>query len=391
MHRWIAATVTFVLAVGGLSLITTSESAQATCPNLRIAGTARGAGDGRVLDRFGVAVFLHQRTTPLARARAGSKGGYVMNFCKGDRVRTYAKRHHGYLNLDVIAHAWTRNGAGDFFVRTIRVPLRDSRVGVTAKLVRAYTRHETSGRMTAAAASAPAPGGSIIHPAIMRVEAVRHMQVNYQVSHVSIDSVGVHVGASDGGFSASGSMSISSASGFNRGGTMRVQPGKYERARLIKPALDVKAWYSCYNVAYWGGFASGDAIDCDVESSGDWTGDVTYEPDQHRGCWWSHNKRIRPWSAGTHWVGVSKGATFNATAQAGVLGNGVDVATTYDSATNYSYVFDRDKSRHFCVSGDKEYVAQSAQLYVSLLHLNTGGGCPSATEPNRRAQPKTCT
>jgi len=220
---------------------------------------------------------------------------------------------------------------------------------------------------------------------------VRHMHVDYQVNDTSVSSVGVHVGANNGGFSASGSMSISSAHGFDSGGTMRVLPGTFERARIIKPALEVEATYTCYNAAYWGGFASGDAVACDVESSGKWTGPVAVEPDQHRGCWWSGNEQIKPWSGGTKWVGVSKGATFNATAEGGVLGNGVDVATTYDAATHYSYVFDQDRSRHFCISGDRHWVSDSSRLYISRLKSDPGGGCPGArTAPTGRTEPSRC-
>jgi hypothetical protein len=385
MHRWISATVTFVLAVGGLSLITTTQTAQAACPGLRIAGTAKRSGDGRALSRFGVAVFIHQRTTPLAKARADTKGGYTMNFCKGDGVRTYARRHHGYLNLDVIAHAWTSNGAGDLFVRTIRVPIHDSRVVVSGKLVRAYTRLERSGRMTEAPAAAPPVGSSLVHPAIMRIEAVRHMQVDYVVNASSVDSVGVHVGVNSGAYSASGSMSMSISRGFNRDGRLRVGSGEYAKAQLIKPALHVEAKSSCYDIAPWGG--GGETVKvCDVQSSGDWRGPIRLEPNQHRGCWWSGNRAIRPWSGTTPRVGVNQGVTFNARTQAGVLSNGIDLAITYDAATNYSYVFDQDKPRHFCVSGDKDFVSHSSRLYVSRLDGKTGGGCPPPGRPEAEAR-----
>lgn len=389
-----AAVLTVIAVVAALCVMFNpasvgGASAASTCSHLTVTGRVKSGGS--IKRGWAVAVFLHNRSAALTAGRTGPKGGFSVRLCRTAAVRRYATRHHGHINLDVIAHRRARRGA--FLVRTVAPSLRVATVSVPARFVRMKTisphaRATTSnGVVNAGATTAKTITTGVdysrpftVYPPAMYLEKVPGETTTWSISSDHLNSVATSVGADGDSFSVAGSIAIETAAGFETGGHIYAPKGASTYAVTVRPAVDTSMTYTCH--LGWRSFrltVGMLGMVCSWGMDASWNGDVRTPRATYLGC---HAGTAKPQDVTNHSrdrYSASAGVTF--TAKAGFKTPYVtgDFSTTYGAGTNYLYTLQQTKRvHHFCVGGNGPTVALSSALYITNTDGTTGSGCAGA-------------
>ena len=137
----------------------------------------------------------------------------------------------------------------------------------------------------------------------------------------------------------------------------------------MRPELAITSQYTCYSYnSYFGGYLG--TGKCVSESSGRWTGNVSTSATPAQSCYAKSSHVLRFTQREQRYVATHEGVSYSASVSAGALGSQLEVSATYGSGTEVRLNFDQGgKKRHFCVGGNKAYVADSAELYVNRVKV----------------------
>ncbi|MDB5169952.1 MAG: hypothetical protein JWN82_348 [Candidatus Saccharibacteria bacterium] len=390
-HNAIASLVMSCLAAFFLVAVTPSmgEAEASSCSAITLHGRAISSG-GKALKRYGIIVTLHGKEKPLDGMRTSKRGGYSLQVCRTGGLSTYAKRHGGRVNFDLLAHVYDQRGK--FFVRMVGVNYKASRQLVPSRFTPAKVYDGTlSARPSSRQGGGTVATGvantavSVVTPPLMYSQAVLHMTTHYTLNAASVRNVKAIVGLEKGGFGGAGEIAIGGSTGFESGRQLNATKRHPRVARLIAPELAVSSAYKCtaqsYN-SYFGSYLGTGEQKCFTESSGQWTGDIKTLNTGYKPCTTGNSNVMYFTNKQQDHITTSQGVTFSSSVKASALGSSLTVSAKYDTGTEVRLEFDKGHKHKFCLSGDAQFVSDSAKLYPSFIKPHHGdmSGCYPRSE-----------
>ncbi len=369
MFWFLALTLLVASAVSSVITMSAAPAHAQSCSHITVSGKATKR-DGSGLKRFGVFVTLHNSPHALDKGRTNKKGGFGLSFCKSSRLRTFAQHHNGYLNLDVNLHPWGTS-SGNFWVRVYTMPYRASHVPASGHYVPARTlfagaQTKVASRSMGVETGLPDFGAFFVHPEVMFAEVGPHVTDPYTVSSSDAGSIKATIGGTKGGYGASGSLTIEDTSDFHVDKVLHSTKKHPARAVTIQPELSVSSSWTCYNPSYYGGFASGGALQCDPKSSGRWTGVVHTPKTRFVPCTQGRTPVVFMNNRTTTGFGIGAGVNFTAEVGATSPVGGITTTMKYGGATKLAYNLDQGGHKHrFCAGGNGTTLTSSSKLFIS--------------------------
>lgn len=333
-------------------------------------------GTGGVMGHWIVFADLHLTLThapvgTLDHAMTGPSGGFVLNVTHTAGLASYAAKHAGRLNVDLLMVS--RDGKHMFSARTT-FPYGAGTVSTGVhrlELTSHWVGHTDRQGNLKPDYYPPTLGQSqVSNPQIQWFEAQGNMSVTHRLSTSWTGSIEAGAGATFEDWGISGSVTASKTSEMAAQGTLRgPQPRAYFFTNGVKTVDNLK----CADTLIWTGLHDNvkpGPIMCTYTTVASWLSPPSiYRP--HRGkfvqCWSAPGHVAFSYNpAGNNQLTKTRASDLQSRVFMGAAGGWVIVRVGYShgSVQTYTYGLNPDGNKHYCIAGSDNKWFLASRVYV---------------------------